>query len=290
MSVGDALGAQFFVVGRSLPELVADRSPAGRWEWTDDTEMACTIVAKLREHGDIEQDRLAAQFADRREPCRDYGAGAVVILHEVRAGLPWRQAAGSAFGGQGSCGNGAMWVAPLGAYHADQPRRAARQALASAEVTHAHSEGIVGAVAERAANAAAARLSGTRPPAVEMLDQLSPYLIDGQVQRGIGWARRLLRAGVGVAEAAYELGNGSRVRAAKSRAFSTQGRCRSLRRHAGHGGVGVRSWSGGVWLPDLRSDRDRRRHGDSAVGRSAGAGRQGGRRARAADPSGSVRY
>jgi ADP-ribosylglycohydrolase len=216
LSVGDALGAQFFMVGRSLPELVAGRPPAGPWEWTDDTEMACTIVAELREYGDIDQNRLAAQFADRCEPYRGYGAGAVVILHEIRVGLAWRQAAASAFGGQGSCGNGAaMRVAPLGAYHADQPREAARQALASAEVTHAHPEGIVGAVAVAvcAAHAAAARLSGTRPPAVEILDRLSPYLIDGQVQRGIHRARRLLQAGVGVAEAAYELGNGSRVTA-----------------------------------------------------------------------------
>jgi hypothetical protein len=44
-----------------------------------------------------------------------------------------------------------------------------------------------------------------------MLDRLSPYLIDSQVQRGIHQARRLLQAGVGVAEAAYELGNGSRA-------------------------------------------------------------------------------
>ncbi|WP_280348289.1 ADP-ribosylglycohydrolase family protein [Nocardia neocaledoniensis] len=40
LSVGDALGAQFFVPGRSVPELLAGRPPAGPWEWTDDTEIA----------------------------------------------------------------------------------------------------------------------------------------------------------------------------------------------------------------------------------------------------------
>jgi ADP-ribosylglycohydrolase len=216
LSVGDALGAQFFMVGRSVTQLASGRPPAGPWEWTDDTHMACTIVAELRDRGTIDQDRLAVLFAERCEPYRGYGAGAVVILHEIRAGLPWRQAAGSAFGGQGSCGNGAaMRVAPLGAYHADQPRQAARQALASAEVTHAHPEGIIGAVlvAVCAAYAAAARLDGSRPPAVDLFDRFGPYLIDGQVQRGINRARRLLRAGVSVGEAAYELGNGSRVTA-----------------------------------------------------------------------------
>ncbi|MFD1045847.1 ADP-ribosylglycohydrolase family protein, partial [Kibdelosporangium lantanae] len=57
LSVGDALGAQFFMVGRSIPDLMADRPPAGPWEWTDDTEMACGLVAELREHGTVDQDR-----------------------------------------------------------------------------------------------------------------------------------------------------------------------------------------------------------------------------------------
>jgi ADP-ribosylglycohydrolase len=214
LSVGDALGAQFFMVGRSLADLAAGVPPAGPWEWTDDTHMACSIVAELCEHGGIDQDRLAGVFAERCEPYRGYGAGAVVILHEIRDGVPWREAAGAAFGGQGSCGNGAaMRVAPLGAYHADRPRRAAQQAINSAEVTHAHPEGIAGAalVAVGAAHAAAARLDGVRPPAAAFLDRLQPYLIDGQVQRGMARARRLLGATVG--EAAYELGNGSRVTA-----------------------------------------------------------------------------
>jgi ADP-ribosylglycohydrolase len=214
LSVGDALGAQFFMVGRSIPDLVARRPPAGPWEWTDDSHMAGSVVSELREHGEIDQDRLAAVFADRCEPYRGYGAGAVVILHEIRDGKPWRQAAADAFDGQGSCGNGAaMRVAPLGAYFPDRPQRAAEQAIQSAEVTHAHPEGIAGAllVAVAAANAARARLEGVRPPAAAILDRLRPYLVDGYVQRGVMRAVRLL--GHSVEEAAYELGNGSRVTA-----------------------------------------------------------------------------
>lgn len=164
--------------------------------------------------GRIDQDRLAAVFADRCEPYRGYGAGAVVILHEIRDGVPWRQAAAAAFGGQGSCGNGAaMRVAPLGAYHPDRPKFAAEEAIKSAEVTHAHPEGVAGAVlvAVAAAHAAAARLDGTRPPAAVVLDRLRPYLIEGALQRGMTRAVRLV--GRSVDEAAYELGNGSRVTA-----------------------------------------------------------------------------
>ncbi|GAA1028267.1 ADP-ribosylglycohydrolase family protein [Virgisporangium ochraceum] len=222
LSVGDALGAQFFMVGRSLADLRAGIPPPPVWDWTDDTEMACTLAAELRDHGTVDspadQDRLAYDFADRCEPYRGYGAGAVVCLHAIRDGMPWREAAGRLFGGEGSCGNGAaMRVAPLGAYFAGDPVRAAAQATASAEVTHTHPEGIAGAVvvAVAAAQAASARISGIRPTGASFLEKLRAYAGEGQLARGMDRAERLLgRSGLpSVEEAAYELGNGSRVTA-----------------------------------------------------------------------------
>jgi ADP-ribosylglycohydrolase len=68
LSVGDALGAQFFMAGRSVDDLVAGHPPPGPWEWTDDTQMACLIVAELQAHADIDQDRLAMVFADGCDP------------------------------------------------------------------------------------------------------------------------------------------------------------------------------------------------------------------------------
>ncbi len=104
-----------------------------------------------------------------------------------------------------------MRVAPLGAYFAGQPDRAAAQAALTAEVTHRHPEAIVGAmaVAVAAAQAAAGRGKGCAPE--ELLRAVEPYLIDGRTSAGIGRARELL--GRTVAEAAYELGNGSQVSA-----------------------------------------------------------------------------
>lgn len=59
--------------------------------------------------------RALSRFADRCKPFPRLGAGVGCVLHEIRDGRPWREAA--TFGGQGSCGNGAvMRVAPLGAY------------------------------------------------------------------------------------------------------------------------------------------------------------------------------
>ncbi|NGY62966.1 ADP-ribosylglycohydrolase family protein [Lentzea sp. NEAU-D13] len=210
LSVGDALGAQFFMVGRSLPDLVAGKPPRGPWEWTDDTEMACNLVAELRDHGDVDQNRLAAIFADRCEPYRGYGAGAFIILRKIRQGTPWKEAAGSAFDGQGSCGNGAaMRIAPLGAYFADDPKTVTEQAIRASEVTHQHPEGIAGgvAVAHAAALAARARLSGSPPR--DLLGSVLDHLEDSFVRKGIEKARKIENA----EEAAYVLGNGSRVTA-----------------------------------------------------------------------------
>ncbi|MFI6996571.1 ADP-ribosylglycohydrolase family protein [Nocardia sp. NPDC050175] len=212
MSVGDALGAQFFVPGRSVPDLLAGRPPAAPWPWTDDTEMACSVYAEIRGRGHIDQDALAAVFADRCEPYRGYGGGTVVVLHEIRDGRPWAEAAGAAFGGLGSWGNGAaMRVAPLGAYFAGDLDRAAAQAALSAEVTHRHPEAIVGAmvIGVAAAHAAATRETGCTPG--ELLQAVEPYLIDGRTADGVRRAGKLL--GRPVAEAAFELGNGAEVSA-----------------------------------------------------------------------------
>ncbi|WP_280396671.1 ADP-ribosylglycohydrolase family protein [Nocardia carnea] len=212
LSVGDALGAQFFVPGISVADLRAGRFPASPWPWTDDTEMACSVYSELRDHGTIDRDRLAAAFAQRCEPYRGYGGGTVVVLHEIRDGRPWAEAAGAAFGGRGSWGNGAaMRVAPLGAYFAGDPDRAAAQAALSAEVTHRHPEAIVGAMAVAVAASHCAGTRGKHCGPDELLSAVEPYLIAGRTGDGIRRARKLL--GRSAAEAAYELGNGAQVSA-----------------------------------------------------------------------------
>jgi ADP-ribosylglycohydrolase len=175
--------------------------------------MALSIVATLIEHGRIDQDRLAREFAGRYDPGRGYGPAMHRILGRIGAGEPWREVAGSAFGGQGSYGNGAaMRVAPLGAYFADDLELVVAQAGRSAEVTHAHPEAIAGAVAVAAAAALAWRLRGSAPPAPAFLDRVLELVPESEVRARIGEARNLSpSASVRLAVAA--LGNGSRVSA-----------------------------------------------------------------------------
>ncbi len=203
LSVGDALGAQYFVPG-NRPGTI----PPPPWPWTDDTEEACCLVACLDE-GDLDRDRLADLLGGHHDPYRGYGPGAVVMLRAIREGLPWPIAAAAAFDGQGSAGNGAaMRAAPLGAWHADSLAHAATQGVRAAEVTHAHPDGIAGGVAVTVAAAAAAagRLDGHRP---DLLGVVAAHTPGGRVGDGLARARRITDA----AEAAYELGSGARAMA-----------------------------------------------------------------------------
>lgn len=164
LSVGDALGSQFFVPANH-PLLKRRELPAGDWQWTDDTEMACSVVTVLAAHQRADQDALALSFAERHDFDRGYGPAVNRLLRLVREGGDWRELAAALFEGQGSWGNGAaMRIAPLGAWYADDPEQATHQAEISAYPTHQHREAVVGAMAVAAAAALAAAPRGRPPP------------------------------------------------------------------------------------------------------------------------------
>ncbi|MGW3679488.1 ADP-ribosylglycohydrolase family protein [Streptomyces prasinus] len=169
LSVGDALGSQFFVPV-NYPLLMRRELPPGSWQWTDDTEMACSVVAVLASHRRIDQDALAQSFARHHDFDRGYGPAVGRLLRLVREGGDWRELAAGLFNGQGSWGNGAaMRIAPLGAWYADDPEQATHQAEISAYPTHQHREAVVGAMAVAAAAALAADPAG-RPGPEALLD------------------------------------------------------------------------------------------------------------------------
>jgi ADP-ribosylglycohydrolase len=216
LSVGDAFGQCFFSAFNHLPMPGRPRLlPPAPWVYTDDTAMACGIVEVLLRLGEIDQDELAITFAKRfmADPDRGYGGMAKSILTEIYAGHPWHRVAPLAFAGNGSMGNGsAMRVAPLGAWFADEISALIEHAARSATVTHAHPEGVAGAIA--VALAAAFAWNHTRQDARRAGDKLLEFAHDltpaGQTRDGIARARDLPRD-ADVRRAADVLGNGERI-------------------------------------------------------------------------------
>ena len=225
LSVGDALGSQFF-----LPEnrraLITNELPRGDvWDWTDDAEMACSIFAVLDGHGSVDQDALAESLALHHDFDRGYGPGVNRMLRLIRQeGGDWRELSAAAFDGSGSWGNGsAMRIAPLGVWFADDLDHVVEQATLAAEVTHRHPEGVAGSVAVAVAAALAAGASGTSgasgpsggvEPELsgdEFLAQIEALTPAGLVRDGIGKARAMLPVVTDPRTASASLGNGREV-------------------------------------------------------------------------------
>lgn len=182
LSLGDAFGELYF---QRFPDFTPDSAlPAGPWPWTDDTHMALSILEVLSRRGRIDQDALAAAFARRyvKNPDRGYGRGAQGLLRRLAQGADWRQAAPALFNG-GSYGNGAaMRSAPIGAYFAGDPGRAAEESRESAVITHAHPEGQAGAMAVAVG---AALVGHGHRGGRSLLDRVLKYVPDSEVANGI---------------------------------------------------------------------------------------------------------
>ncbi|MEU2302010.1 ADP-ribosylglycohydrolase family protein [Streptomyces antibioticus] len=214
LALGDAFGERWFPLFRpprqAYAEIRARRTPPEPfWHWTDDTAMALGILRVLDRHGEIRRTELARAFAHghRADAARGYGRSMHALLPRLlQEPDRWPESARELFDGEGSLGNGAaMRVAPLGAwFHADLDR-VADQAVRSAEVTHAHPEGIAGAVAVAVAAALSARHELT-------LDAVAARTPDGAVREGLARAAALPFA-TEPWKAADALGSGGRVRA-----------------------------------------------------------------------------
>ncbi len=215
LSVGDAFGQMFFGRREIVAEMIEHRAePKAPWYLTDDSIMAIAIVETLEAHGRIDQDDLARRFASgfRKDPLRGYGGMAIHILQMISEGADWRQVAPKVFDGSGSFGNGAaMRIAPLGAYFADDLERLVVEAIRSAEVTHAHPEGIAGAVAVALA-AAWAWLRTDQQIEQDLFDFVLQATPTGETREGIVQASEL-PADLSAASAVQILGNGSKVSA-----------------------------------------------------------------------------
>lgn len=198
LAVGDAFGACW----AADSAVMTSPLPTGPWLWTDDTEMACSIVDVLARFGRIDQDALATSFVTHYDIYRRYGPGTNRILRLLRAGRGSGRGHGAT---EPPCGS------PRSARtsFADDIDRVIAEATASAEVTHTHPDGIAGAIAVAVAAATAATYS----PTEEWLDHVIEHTPDGTVRRGIRYAGKLLTS-TDPHLAAAELGNGAQTSAA----------------------------------------------------------------------------
>jgi ADP-ribosylglycohydrolase len=211
LSIGDAFGERFFGHDPSR-QIQARQLPAGVWNWTDDTHMALSVVETLNQCRRIDQDVLMKRFCSRlmHDGRLGYGAGARQLLERTYFGENWRVINKQIFRG-GSYGNGAaMRVAPIGAYFSGDLERTVHEASLSAEVTHAHPEGIAGAVAVAVAACLAAQdqpLSG-----INFLQALLEFVPASSTKDGISRALDIAPA-TKISAVVQILGNGGNVSA-----------------------------------------------------------------------------
>jgi ADP-ribosylglycohydrolase len=229
LALGDAFGERWFPLFRPAAQAVEQirarrLPPESPWHWTDDTAMALALYRVLTAYDAVHQQDLAACFGVTflADPGRGYGAGmrGLLPLLAERPG-EWRTASRALFHGEGSLGNGAaMRVAPLGAWFAADLAEAAEQAALSAEVTHAHPEGVAGAVAVAVAAALAARSRGdAAPEPAALLAGTADRTPAGPVREGLRAAAEL-PAGTEPWRAADLLGNGRGLRASTTVPFA----------------------------------------------------------------------
>jgi len=210
LAIGDAIGAFFeFSRGRPSHFITNRKLPEGLWHWTDDTQMALSIFAVLRQCGKVDQDLLAASLAHRYERSRGYGMTTRSVLRRIRKDKTWREQANIIFRGSGSYGNGgASRVSPLGAFFADDLSEACSQAKLSAEVTHAHAESIAGTIAVASATALAWQLRAEKDISGQIfLEQVIACVPESEVRDKLTQACHL-EADISVHKAANILGNG----------------------------------------------------------------------------------
>lgn len=220
--VGDAFGDQLPMKPEKSQAMLHNRTlPPAVWRWTDDSNMAFDVVMNLHKRGVIVQDELALNFAQHYDVTRGYGPAVHRIMRRVTAGEHWCRVAYDQFEGQGSFGNGgAMRVAPLGAFFADDLQKVEAQARFSAEVTHAHAEGIAGAIAIAIAAAYAVRLQGKPlPDRRSFLDMVAQHVPKGEVHTKIMHARNL-SPNASIQLAASALGDGRYITAQDTVAFT----------------------------------------------------------------------
>jgi poly(ADP-ribose) glycohydrolase ARH3 len=208
-ALGDAIGELAFRY-RSKEELCTRLEHVPELRYTDDTAMSIGLAESILSTGELDQQDLGGTFRNNylKEPWRGYAAGPPTVFSMVdRLAVPYREAAKSLFGGEGSLGNGAaMRIVPVGLFFSGSPDIYEKACL-SASVTHAHPVGMDGA----AVQAKAISLGVTLDPretfsSTSFIDTLIQFSKTHEIREKMQLVKRLLAENTGPSRAAEQLG------------------------------------------------------------------------------------
>jgi ADP-ribosylglycohydrolase len=114
--------------------------------YTDDTQMMIGILETLVEKREFDPAVCATKFQENFDPWRGYGRRILGVVERIREGIPWNQVGTDSYGN-----GGAMRIAPIGFFYYHDLQALKENAILSARITHNHSEGLAGAVAQATA-------------------------------------------------------------------------------------------------------------------------------------------
>ena len=148
LTIGDALGAKY--ESGALERLYwsfVSKTKAGKWRYTDDTEMSVALADHYLRYEKSNLDILAKDFSNAMSAHRGYGAGTRKFLIKIKKGWDW-QLAGISIYKQGSYGNGAAMRAPIvaAAFHKNTDEEFTSELIRTSRVTHSHQYGVDGAL------------------------------------------------------------------------------------------------------------------------------------------------
>ena len=147
LMVGDALGAPFegkfrFKFPIDYRKFLLNMTPL---IYTDDTQMAISILEECIFNKGIDQDSLKRRFIDRMNPNKGYGMSVMEVIDLWKNDISVQDAGKSLFDGTGSFANGgAMRIAPISIFF--EGEQLIEQAKLATTLTHSNKLGVDGAI------------------------------------------------------------------------------------------------------------------------------------------------
>ncbi|MBN1577817.1 MAG: ADP-ribosylglycohydrolase family protein [Chitinispirillaceae bacterium] len=208
MLAGDALGFRFNDKGPDeIPpldmEYIRAHPPKN---YTDDSQMAISVLEEMTENGLIDQSSLRDRFLRRFSPWRSYGGGMLEVIERWRDGEAIESTAASLYNGSGNFGDGAaVRVAPIPLFfQLDETAALQKEVDRCVLLTHTHPYGRAGALL----HATAILLALNDVPENDWITRIFKLPIESAFKIKLGRVAQCLDRKASANESAKEIGNG----------------------------------------------------------------------------------